>query len=56
MKEELEYFTNQCYKEVKRSALVDYEIGRETTINMGEMMLRFIFEVTTTTNQYSLVK
>jgi hypothetical protein len=25
--------------------MVDYELGREEFINMGEMMLRFIYDV-----------
>jgi hypothetical protein len=45
LKEEMEYFTNQCFKEIRRNTMVDYELGREEFINMGEMMLRFIYDV-----------
>ena len=53
LKDELEYFTNQCYKEAKRVSMLDYETGRETTINMGEMILRFIYEVRILVERYS---
>lgn len=41
----MEYFTNQCFKEIRRNTMVDYEMAREDFINMGEMMLRFIYDV-----------
>lgn len=45
VKDEVEYFTNQCYKEVKRVMMMDYDLARENFIDMGEMMLRMIYQV-----------
>lgn len=45
MKEEAEYFTNQNFREVKRVAMNDYDMARENFVNMGEMMMRLIYQV-----------
>lgn len=45
LKDEAEYFTNQAYREVKRVALNDYEMARENFVNMGEMMMRLIYQM-----------
>lgn len=45
VKDEVEYFTNQYYKEVKRVMMMDYDLARENFIDMGEMMLRMIYQV-----------
>jgi hypothetical protein len=47
MRDEAEYFTNQCYKEVRRTMMIDYDFARENFVNMGEMMLRLIYQVST---------
>lgn len=44
LKEEAEYFTNQCFKEVKRVVMNDYDLARENFVNMGEMMMRLIYQ------------
>jgi hypothetical protein len=44
LKEEAEYFTNQCFKEVKRVVMSDYYLARENFVNMGEMMMRLIYQ------------
>ncbi len=44
LKEEAEYFTNQCFKEVKRVVMSDYDLARENFVNMGEMMMRLIYQ------------
>jgi hypothetical protein len=44
LKDEAEYFTNQCFREVKRVAMNDYEMARENAVNMGEMMMRLIYQ------------
>ena len=43
MREEAEYFTNQCFREVKRTTMNNYEMARDNFVNMGEMMLRLIY-------------
>ena len=45
LREEAEYFTNQVYREVKRTFAIDYEIGRTTTINLAEMLLRLTYQI-----------
>ena len=45
MREEAEYFTNQVYREVKRTVMNDYDMARENFVNMGEMMMRLIYQV-----------
>ena len=45
MREESEYFTNQVFREVKRTIMNDYDMGRENFVNMGEMMMRLIYHV-----------
>ena len=45
LKEEAEYFTNQNFREVKRVAMNDYDMARENFVNMGEMMMRLIYQV-----------
>ena len=45
LREEAEYFTNQVYREVKRTFAIDYEIARGTTINLGEMLLRLTYQI-----------
>lgn len=45
MREEAEYFTNQVFREVKRTAMNDYDMARENFVNMGEMMMRLIYQV-----------
>lgn len=32
--------------------MLDYELGREITINMGEMMMRFLYELNTKWQEY----
>ena len=44
LREEAEYFTNQCFREVKRVAMNDYEMARENFVNMGEMMMRLVYQ------------
>ncbi len=44
-KEEWEFFTNQAYKEIKRVTMMNYEMGREQFVNLGEMMLRMIYQM-----------
>jgi hypothetical protein len=48
LREEAEYFTNQVYREVKRTVMNDYDMARENFVNMGEMMMRLIYQVTFT--------
>lgn len=45
LKEEAEYFTNQVFKEMKRVVMMDYDLGRENFVDMGEMMLRLIYQM-----------
>lgn len=45
MREEAEYFTNQAYREVKRTMMNDYDMARDNFVNMGEMMMRLIYQV-----------
>jgi len=45
LREEAEYFTNQVYREVKRTFAIDYEIARGTSINLGEMLLRLTYQI-----------
>jgi len=45
LREEAEYFTNQVYREVKRTVMNDYDMARENFGNMGEMMMRLIYQV-----------
>jgi hypothetical protein len=45
LREEAEYFTNQVFREVKRTVMNDYDMGRENFVNMGEMMMRLIYQV-----------
>lgn len=45
MREEAEYFTNQVYREYKRTSAINYELARSTTINIGEMLLRLTYQV-----------
>jgi len=44
-REEVEYFTNQAFREVRRTAMNDYELARENFVNMGEMMMRLIYQM-----------
>lgn len=30
---------------MRRNAMIDYDKGREISLDMGEMMMRFIYEV-----------
>ena len=48
LREEDEYFTNQVYREVKRTVMNDYDMARENFVNMGEMMMRLIYQVSFT--------
>ena len=43
LREEAEYFTNQVYRETKRTMMNDYDMARENFVNMGEMMMRLIY-------------
>jgi hypothetical protein len=45
MWEEAEYFTNQVYREYKRTSAINYELARSLTINIGEMLLRLTYTV-----------
>jgi hypothetical protein len=45
LREEAEFFTNQVYREVKRTFAIDYEMARGTTINLGEMLLRLTYQI-----------
>ena len=45
LREEAEYFTNQVHREVKRTVMNDYDMARENFVNMGEMMMRLIYQV-----------
>eukprot|EP00347_Sterkiella_histriomuscorum_P022193 403331347 len=44
-KEEWEFFTNQAHKEIKRVTGVNYDMGREVLVNVGEMILRIIYQM-----------
>lgn len=44
-KEEWEFFTNQYHKEMKRVTMMNYDMGRELFVNLGEMMLRIIYQM-----------
>jgi hypothetical protein len=44
-KEEWEFFTGQCYKEIKRVTMMNYEMGRETLTNLAEMMHKLIYRM-----------
>lgn len=46
LKEEVDYFTNQCYKEVRRVLMMDYDLAKDNFVDMGEMMMRIIHQVT----------
>ena len=52
MKDEAEYFTNQSFREVKRVAMNDYDMARENFVNMGEMMMRLIYQVRKPSNNF----
>jgi hypothetical protein len=60
LREEAEYFTNQVYREVKRTVMNDYEMARENFVNMGEMMMRLIYQVSfsylTILDEYRMVR
>ena len=43
LKDEHEFFTNQCYQEVRRMSMINYDVARENFVNMGEMMIRLIY-------------
>lgn len=43
--EESAYFTNQVWKEARRVIMLDYAMGREHFVDMGEQMHRHIYEV-----------
>lgn len=45
LRDEAEYFTGQLYREVRRVVMNDYDLARDNFIDMGEMMLRFIYTV-----------
>lgn len=45
LKEEYEYFTNQLYKEMKRMNMLHYEESREGFVDMGEIMMKSIYDV-----------
>jgi len=45
LKEEAEFFTNQVFKEMKRVVMMDYDLARENFVDMGEMMLRLIYQM-----------
>jgi hypothetical protein len=42
-KEELEFFINSAYKEMRRVAGMNYDMGREVLVSTGEMLLRIIY-------------
>lgn len=44
-KEEWEFFTGQCYKEIKRVTMMNYEMGRENLTNLAEMMHKLIYRM-----------
>jgi len=45
LKEESAYFTNQTFKEARRVLMLDYTMAREHFVDMGEQMLRHIYEI-----------
>ncbi|CDW76278.1 px domain containing protein [Stylonychia lemnae] len=45
LREEAEYFTNQCYNEFRRVMMMDYDLARDNFVDMGEMMLRMIYQM-----------
>lgn len=45
LSEESAYFTNQCWKESRRTVMLDYAMGREHFVDMGEQMHRHIYEI-----------
>jgi hypothetical protein len=54
LKEEAEYFTNQSFKEIRRVTMIDYEQARDSFVDMSEMMLRFIYEVSRLTQRVNI--
>ena len=54
LKEEVEYFTNQCYKEVRRVLMMDYDLAKDNFVDMGEMMMRIIHQVSSP-NQLTII-
>jgi len=36
LEEESAFFTAQCYKEARRITMIDYAMGREHFVDMGE--------------------
>lgn len=45
LKEESNYFTAQAYKEVRRTTMMDYCMAREHFVDMGEQMVRHIYDI-----------
>lgn len=37
-KDEWEFMANQCYREIKRVTMMNYEMAREIFVNVGEMV------------------
>lgn len=50
--EESAYFTNQVWKESRRVIMLDYAMGREHFVDMGEQMHRHIYEVNLAWGQF----
>ena len=46
LREECEYFTAQVYKEVRRLHMSEYEQAREGFLDMGEVTMKTIYDVT----------
>ena len=44
-KDEWEFIANQCYKEIKRVTMMNYEMAREIFVNIGEMITMSMSQV-----------
>ena len=52
LREESAYFTNQSWKECRRVVMLDYALGREHFVDMGEQMHRHIYEINLAWGQF----
>lgn len=46
LKEQWEYFTTQCYREMRRVTMMNYDMGREVLVNLGQMISHSINQMT----------
>ncbi len=52
LKEELDYFTNQSYEEIRRITMMNYHHMRDQLVNFGEQQSRFIYEMNFTQTSF----